>query len=84
MVITNFRTNTLFENPDFSEEQIKTIAIVDEEAEKLIKAYMPGPITLILKKKENLPDYVTNGKETIAVRMATSRAIDLASCPSLA
>ena len=60
-----------------NEEQIKTIAIVDEEAEKLIKAYMPGPITLILKKKENLPDYVTNGKETIAVRMATSRAIEI-------
>ena len=33
------------------EEQIKSIAIVDEKAEKLIKEFMPGPITLILEKR---------------------------------
>ena len=36
---------------------------------------MPGPITLVLKKNKNLPEYVTNGKDTIAVRMATSETI---------
>lgn len=59
-----------------NEEQIKSIAIVDEKSEKFIKAFMPGPITLILKKRDNLPSYVTNGKDTIAVRMATSKAIE--------
>ena len=34
------------------EEQIKSIALVDEKAEKLIHAFMPGPITLILKKSQ--------------------------------
>lgn len=34
-----------------NEEQIKSIAIVNKIAEKLIKAFMPGPITLVLKKK---------------------------------
>lgn len=58
-----------------NEEQIKNIAIVNEVAEKIIKAFMPGPITLVLKKNKNLPDYVTNGKDTIAIRMATSKAI---------
>ena len=58
-----------------NEEQIKSIAIVDEMAEKLIKEFMPGPITLVLKKNKDLPDYVTNGKNTIAVRMATSEFI---------
>lgn len=53
-------------------KQIESIAVVDENAEKIIKAFMPGPITLVLKKNKNLPDYVTNGKDTIAVRMATS------------
>ena len=57
-------------------EQIKNIAIVDEIAEKLIKAFMPGPITLVLKKNSNLPEYVTNGKDTIAVRMAPSKTIE--------
>lgn len=58
-----------------SKEQIKSIAIVNERAEQLIKAFMPGPITLVLKKNETLPEYVTNGKDTIAVRMATSETI---------
>lgn len=57
------------------EKQIKTIAIVDNRAEKLIHAFMPGPITLILQKKPEVPEYVTNGQKTIAVRMATSNAL---------
>ena len=56
-------------------EQIKDIAIVDERNEKLIKSFMPGPITLIMNKKDILPDYVTNGKNTIAIRMAPSKPI---------
>ena len=59
-----------------NEEQIKSIAIINETAEKLIKAFMPGPITLILKKNKELPEYVTNGKDTIAIRMATSKKIE--------
>ncbi len=59
-----------------NKEQIKNIAIVDEIAEKIIKVFMPGPITLVLKKNSTLPEYVTNGKDTIAVRMATSKALE--------
>lgn len=59
-----------------NEEQIKSIAIVNGVAEKLIKVFMPGPITLVLKKNKNLDEYVTNGKDTIAVRMATSKPIE--------
>lgn len=58
------------------EEQIKTVAIVDEKAEKLIHVFMPGPVTLILKKKQEIPAYVNNGGETIAVRMATSKVLE--------
>ena len=57
-------------------EQIKNIAIVTEREEKLIKAFMPGPITLVLRKKEGLPEYITNGWDTIAVRMATSKVLE--------
>ena len=59
-----------------NEEQIKNIAIVDDVAKKLIKSFMPGPITLVLKKNKDLPEYVTNGKDTIAIRMATSKKIE--------
>lgn len=58
------------------EKQIETIAIVDDKAQKLINAFMPGPITLVLKKRQNVPDYVSNGLNTIAIRMATSKPLE--------
>lgn len=57
------------------ERQVREIGIVDENVEKLISTFMPGPITLILEKNENLDDYITNGKDTIAVRIATTKAL---------
>ena len=55
-------------------EQIKSIAIVDEAALKLIKAFMPGPITLVLNKRPDVLSYINNAgtRETdeIAIRMA--------------
>ena len=56
--------------------QIKEIAIIDIRTEKLIQKFMPGPITLVLRKKEGLPEYITNEWDTIAVRMATSKALE--------
>lgn len=57
------------------EEQIENIAIVDERTKIIIHNFMPGPITLILNKKPYMPDYINNGGSTIAVRMATSKAL---------
>ena len=55
-------------------EQIKSIAIVDDKALKLIKAFMPGPVTLVLNKRPDAFSYINNAgtRETdeIAVRMA--------------
>ena len=53
-------------------EQMESIVYVDERAGRLVDKLMPGPVTLILKKREEVPDYVNGGLETIAVRMATS------------
>lgn len=54
-----------------SKEEIYNIATdITEVEEKLIESFMPGPFTIILKKKENvLPDIVTAGLDTVAVRM---------------
>jgi len=57
------------------EAQIKEIAEVNERAEKLIHAFLPGPVTLILKKKAEVPAYVNGGMDTLAIRMATSDAL---------
>jgi L-threonylcarbamoyladenylate synthase len=54
-----------------SKDDIDKIATDITEVEaKLIEHFMPGPFTIILKKKENvLPDIVTAGLDTVAVRM---------------
>lgn len=36
---------------------------------KLMEKFFPGPLTIILKKKDNVPDIVTAGKDTVGVRM---------------
>lgn len=36
--------------------------------EKLAEAFMPGPLTIILPKKEIIPDEVTAGNTTVAIR----------------
>lgn len=35
----------------------------------LIKKFFPGPLTIVLKKKENVPDILTAGLETVGIRM---------------
>jgi L-threonylcarbamoyladenylate synthase len=37
--------------------------------EKLIHAFMPGPLTLVLPKREVISEVVTAGRETVAVRI---------------
>lgn len=57
-----------------SYEQVDEIADVPEDMKdlvaKLMKAFWPGPLTLILPKKEIVPDIVTSGLSTVAVRMS--------------
>ena len=50
-------------------KQIESVAVVTEKAKKLIQKFMPGAFTIILKKRENVPAYVTNGFDTIGIRM---------------
>lgn len=49
--------------------QLMQIAEISKQAEQLIKAFMPGALTLVMKKKDCVPDFITNKKATIAVRM---------------
>lgn len=57
-------------------EQILSVAVPTDVSRKLIDSFMPGPITLVLKKKNGVADYITNGKDTIAIRMATSKVLE--------
>ena len=42
---------------------------VDERARQLIDTFWPGPLTLVLPKRALIPDLVTAGLETVALRM---------------
>lgn len=42
---------------------------VTEKARKLADAFWPGPLTIILKKKDSVPKETTGGLGTVAVRM---------------
>lgn len=42
---------------------------VPPKAEHLIEKFWPGPLTLILPKKENIPDIVTSGLSGVGIRM---------------
>jgi L-threonylcarbamoyladenylate synthase len=54
-------------------ESIEKIeAVVSEfplKARKLAEAFWPGSLTLVLPKKSNIPDVITAGKNTVAVRV---------------
>ena len=45
------------------------IADFPEKAQKLAKAFWPGPLTLLLPKSDKISDLVTSGLNTVAVRI---------------
>ena len=54
----------------YSVDQLKDIVSeFPKEAQLLAKAFWPGSLTLILKKKSSIPDLITAGKDSVAVRI---------------
>lgn len=57
-----------------SRGDLKHVAVVPEEiaevVQKLTSAFWPGPLTLILPKHPDVPDLVTSGLPTVAVRQS--------------
>lgn len=51
-------------------DQVNDIAVdVPDEFYKLAECFMPGPLTVILKKSDKIPYVVTAGGDTVGVRM---------------
>lgn len=51
-------------------EMIEKYAVINDKIEMLIRRFMPGPLTLILKRKCGLPNYVTAGGDYVGVRIS--------------
>lgn len=57
-----------------SVEQAEQIALeIPEKARRLMEKYWPGALTLVLKKRPEISDKVSAGRETIGLRMPDSQ-----------
>ena len=56
-------------------EDIEKYAYVNEDAKKIIKAFMPGMITIILKKKPHIDKYFTASLDTIGIRIPDDKFV---------
>ncbi len=52
--------------------QLRQIAETTPMAETLIAEFMPGPLTVILKKKDTVPAFVSGDGDTLAIRLAAT------------
>ncbi len=48
---------------------LEEVCHFNEKAKRLAERFWPGPLTLVLPKKENVPGILTSGLPTVAVRM---------------
>lgn len=52
-----------------SVEDLKTVAYVDDRIIRVAETFLPGKLTLILKKKNIISDILTSGRNDVAVRI---------------
>ena len=51
-------------------DQVETVALpMTNQAHRLAQWFWPGPLTLVMRRCPHLPDIVTGGADTVAVRM---------------
>jgi L-threonylcarbamoyladenylate synthase len=50
-------------------EDINSIALINDKVRCLADIFLPGPLTLILYKKNNISDILTSGLDKVAVRI---------------
>jgi len=66
-------------------EMSRLVSDIPLLAEKMIKRCWPGPLTIVLSKKEEVPDIVTAGLPTVGIRMPKHpialQLIRAAGCP---
>lgn len=54
------------------EDVAALVTEIPEKAKILMDAFWPGPISIIMKKSEKISDFVSAGRDTVAVRMPSN------------
>ncbi|ASI13731.1 threonyl-carbamoyl adenylate synthase SUA5 [Candidatus Mancarchaeum acidiphilum] len=49
-------------------DMVNEVAYIDADLLKIMKKVWPGPLTLLLKKKDSIPSIVASGMDTVCVR----------------
>ena len=61
------------------------LAHIGEKERHFIEKFLPGPVTVLLRKKEKVPDVLTSGSELVGIRYpdheTTIKLIELAGVP---
>ena len=59
-------------------DMVENIALMTRPVEKLIDAFLPGPLTIITKKNPGVPDIVTSMSQKVGIRIPDNKvAIEL-------
>lgn len=64
--------NILVSNMEMIKEVVKKIS---KEEEKIVKKFLPGALTIIFEKKDNISNTITAGKDTVGVRMPNHKML---------
>lgn len=54
-------------------DMVETIAVMTRPVEKLIDAFLPGPLTIITKKAQDVPDIVTSMSQKVGIRIPDNK-----------
>jgi L-threonylcarbamoyladenylate synthase len=54
-------------------KELEKIAFIDDMSRCLIKTFLPGKLTIVLKKKNIVSDHVTGGLNKVAVRIPNNK-----------
>jgi len=54
-------------------EMAAKYVFINEWAVTISKYYLPGPITLVLEKKSNIPDVLVGGRNTLGIRIPNNK-----------
>jgi L-threonylcarbamoyladenylate synthase len=50
-------------------KEIESIAWMNEPSRRICKTFLPGKLTIVLKKKPHISTFLTSGSDTIAIRV---------------
>jgi len=60
--------------------ELEKIAFINDKSRQLANAFLPGRLTLVLKKKSIIPDIITGGLDKVAIRIPDNKvALELLS-----